>query len=170
MVRRMDTTGIGDVLLAETILAMNGFQLEDIGTWQFFIEKKQTIKRLFEDCGKENAELNRRRGLLLFILEHRQKLQFYLVEKEDHTFALPTSCDLNQPDTFETLMLWDELAGVLEEIAQQELQKNSQTELDENLLKILGLLQEAPYQKLDQILESLLILTEKEKIDRTESL
>lgn len=157
----MDMNGIGDRLLAETILGMNGFNLEDVDTWQSFTAKKQKIQELLEECGSENQELNRRQGLLQLILNRRQKLQFYLVEKEDHTFSLPVSCDLNDPETFETLMLFDELAGVLEEIAQQELQKNSNMELDESLMKILGLLNEAPYEKLDQVLDSLLILTEK---------
>lgn len=157
----MDMNGIGDRLLAETILGMNGFKLEDVDTWQSFTVKKQKIQELLEECGNENQELNRRQGLLQLILNRRQKLQFYLVEKEDHTFSLPVSCDLNDPETFETLMLFDELAGVLEEIAQQELQKNSNMELDESLMKILGLLNEAPYEKLDQVLDSLLILTEK---------
>ena len=159
--RILDMNGIGDRLLAETILGMNGFKLEDVDTWQSFTVKKQKIQELLEECGNENQELNRRQGLLQLILNRRQKLQFYLVEKEDHTFSLPVSCDLNDPETFETLMLFDELAGVLEEIAQQELQKNSNMELDESLMKILGLLNEAPYEKLDQVLDSLLILTEK---------
>lgn len=152
---------IGDQLLAETVLEMNGCRLEDIGTWQPFCEKKKKIKELMEECGENNAELNRRRGLIDLILSRRQKLQFYLVEKADHTFGLPQSCDLNHPETFETLMLFDELAGALEEIAQQAFRKNSNMELDENLMKILGLLDEAPYEKLDQVLDCLLILTEK---------
>lgn len=152
---------IDNNMLAETILEMHGCHLNEVGTFQMFSEKKKKIRELLEECGTENAELNRRRGLLELILNSRQKLQFYLVEQEDHTFGLPGSCDLNRPETFETLMLFDELTGVLEEIARQALQKNSSTELDDNLMKILGLLNEAPYEKLDQVLDCLLILTEK---------
>lgn len=152
---------IGDRLLAETILEMNGCKWEEVGTWQHFTEKKEKIQELLEECGTENDELDRRRGLIELILARRQKLQFYLVEKEDHTFGLPEHCNLNEPESFETLMLFDELAGTLEEIAQQSFQKNSSMELDEGLMKILGLLNEAPYEKLDQVLDCLLILTEK---------
>lgn len=152
---------IGDRLLAETILEMHGCKWEEVGTWQYFTEKKKKIQELLEECGTENDELNRRRGLIELILARRQKLQFYLVEKEDHTFGLPEHCNLNEPESFETLMLLDELAGTLEEIAQQSFQKNSSMELDEGLMKILGLLNEAPYEKLDQVLDCLLILTEK---------
>lgn len=152
---------MGDQLLAETILAMHGCTPEQVGTWQYFAKKKEKVQELLEECGTENEELNRRRGLLELILAHRQKLQFYLVEKDNHTFGLPESCNLNDPDSFETLMLFDELAGVLEEIYNQNLQKNSSMELDYNLMKILGLLNEAPYEKLDQVLDCLLILTEK---------
>ncbi|MCI7098043.1 MAG: hypothetical protein MR966_03815 [Lachnospiraceae bacterium] len=153
---------MGDSLLAETILEMNGCTADDIGTWQPFTGKKEKVRELLEECGSDNQELNRRMGLINLILTRRQKLQFYLVEKPDHTLGLPENCDLNQPDTFETLMLFDELAGVLEEIANQAIQKNSTMELDDNLLKILGLLNEAPYEKLDQVLDCLLILTEKQ--------
>lgn len=152
---------IGDQLLAKTILEMNGCKPEDIDTWQPFCRKKKIIRELLDECGTDNAELNRRMGLIELILSRRQKLQFYLVEKADHTFGLPESCDLNRPETFETLMLFDELAGALEEIAQQAVQKNSTVELDENLMKILGMLNAAPYEKLDQVLDCLLILTEK---------
>lgn len=148
-------------LLTETILGMNGFRPEDIGSWQFFYGKKDTIRKLLGECGTDNEELNRRMGLMELILSHRQKLQFYLVEREDHTFGLPENCDMNHPETFETLMLFDELAGVLEEIAGQAIQKNSSMELDENLMKILGILNQAPYEKLDQVLDCLLVLTEK---------
>ncbi|MDD7389784.1 MAG: hypothetical protein PUG60_09030 [Lachnospiraceae bacterium] len=153
---------MGDNLLAETILEMNGCTVEDIGTWQFFYEKKEKVKKLLEECGADNQELNRRMGLIELILSRRQKLQFYLVEKPDHTFGLPENCDLNRPETFETLMLLDELAGTLEEIAEQAVQKNSVMELDDNLMKILGLLNEAPYEKLDQVLDCLLLLTERQ--------
>lgn len=155
------TRQMGDQLLAETILGMHGCKLEDVGTWQNFTQKKKKLREILEECGTENAELNRRRGLLDLILTRRQKLQFYLIEKEDHTFGLPENCNLNEPESFETLMLLDELAGILEEIAQQALQKNSSMELDEGLMKILGLLNEAPYEKLDQVLDCLLILTER---------
>lgn len=150
----------GDKMLEETILGMNGCRPEDVGTWQCFYRKKEKIRELLEECGTDNAELNRRMGLIQLILSRRQKLQFYLVEKEDHTFGLPDNCDLNRPETFETLMLFDELAGVLEEIAEQSLQKNSSMELDDQLMKILGLLNEAPFEKLDHVLDCLLILTE----------
>ena len=152
---------IGDRLLAETILGMHGCKLEEIGTWQHFTEKKKRIKELLEECGTENEELNRRRGLIELILARRQKLQFYLIEKADHTFGLPENCNLNEPESFETLMLLDELAGVLEEIAQQAYQKNSSMELDDNLMRILELLNAAPYEKLDRVLDSLLLLTER---------
>lgn len=152
-------------LLMETILGMNGFRPEDIGTWQLFREKKGKIRELLEECGTDNGELNRRIGLVELILSRRQKLQFYLVEKEDHTFGLPEHCDMNHPETFETLMLFDELAGALEEIAGQAVQKNSSMELDESLMKILGLLNEAPYEKLDQVLDCLLVLTEKTALE-----
>ena len=153
---------MGDNLLAETILGMNGCSVDDIGTWQLFSGKKKKVKELLEECGTDNQELNRRMGLIDLILSRRQKLQFYLVEKPDHTFGLPENCDLNRPETFETLMLFDELAGALEEIAEQAFQKNSGMELDDNLMKILGMLNEAPYEKLDQVLDCLLILTEKQ--------
>lgn len=153
---------LGDSLLTETILGMNGFTVDDIGTWQTFHEKKEKVKALLEECSSDNQELNRRMGLIELILSRRQKLQFYLVEKPDHMFGLPENCDLNRPETFETLMLFDELAGVLEEIAGQAIQKNSSMELDDNLMKILGLLNEAPYEKLDQILDCLLVLTERQ--------
>lgn len=153
---------MGDKLLAETILGMNGCTVDDIGTWQPFQEKKAKIRELLEECGTGNQELNRRVGLIELILSRKQKLQFYLVEKPDRTFGLPENCDLNRPETFETLMLFDELAGVLEEIAGQAIQKNSSMELDDNLMKILGLLNEAPYEKLDQILDCLLVLTERQ--------
>ena len=63
----MDMNGIGDRLLAETILGMNGFKLEDVDTWQSFTVKKQKIQELLEECGSENQELNRRQGLLQLI-------------------------------------------------------------------------------------------------------
>lgn len=154
-------TQFGNELLTETILQMHGCRPEEIGTWLSFDKKKTVIKELLEECGTDNAELNRRMGLINLILERKQKLQFYLVKKSDGTFGLPDSCDLNEPETFETLMLFDEFAGALEEISHQALQKNSSMELDESLMKILGLLNEAPYEKLDQILDSLLILTER---------
>ncbi|MCI6731673.1 MAG: hypothetical protein MR487_05045, partial [Lachnospiraceae bacterium] len=79
-----------------------------------------------------------------------------------HTWGLPSGCDLNNPDSFETLMLFDELAGVLDEIAMQALQQNSSVELDDSLKALLGMLNDAPYEKLDQVLDCLLILTEKQ--------
>lgn len=124
----MSENQIGDKLLAETILEMNGCALEEIGTWQMFSKKKEKIEELLAECGMEDEELNRQRGLIDLILSRRQKLQFYLVEQEDRTFALPKNCDLNDPETFETLMLFDELAAVLEEISQHSLQKNSSME------------------------------------------
>ena len=158
----METEHSQKRLLTETILAMNGFQPEDIGTWQKFSQKKDKIREQLQECDPTDPELLRRQGLLSLILDRRQKLQFYLTEREDHNWGLPSSCDLNDPETFETLMLFDELAGTLEEIARQQLSRNSSTLLDENLMSILGLLQEAPYKKLDQLLDCLLILTEKE--------
>ncbi|MDO5410509.1 MAG: hypothetical protein Q4F21_08655 [Lachnospiraceae bacterium] len=149
-------------LLTQTILEMNGCKTEDINTFQAFPGKKQKIRELLEECGDGNQELNRRRGLFDLILSRKQKLQFYLIEREDHTMGLPAGCDLNRPETFETLMLFDELAGVLEEIASQALQQNSSMELDADLMKILGLLNDAPYERLDKLLDSLLILTEKQ--------
>ena len=148
-------------LLTQTILEMNGCKAEEVGTYIAFESKKAKIREIMEEISDSNQEMNRRKGLLMLILERRQKLQFYLVETADHHYQLPKNCDLNNPESFETLMLFDELAGVLEEIAQQEIQKQSSIQLDENLMRILGMLNEAPYEKLDQVLESLLVLTER---------
>lgn len=150
-----------DTLLAETILEMNGCRKEDVGNYIAFEGKKKKVREMLEDCGTDLPELNRRMGLIEMILDRRQKLQFYLVEKPDHSWGLPERCDLNDPESFETLMLFDELAGVLEEIAMQALQKNSSMELDDNLKRLLGILNDAPYEKLDMILDSLLVLTER---------
>lgn len=151
----------GDNLLYETILQMNGCSPEEVGQYLAFDSKKQKIRELLDECGTANLELNRRMGLIRLILDRKQKLQFYLVEQENHTWGLPSGCDLNDPDSFETLMLFDELAGVLDEIAMQVLQQNSSVELDDSLKVLLGMLNDAPYEKLDQVLDCLLILTEK---------
>ena len=144
------------------VINMHGFKPEDIGTYQEFSDKKEEIKGLLEACDAEHDDkLMREMGALNVILDKRQKLQFYLVEQEDGNFGLPQSMDPYDVYTYETIMLFDELISCLEEIYRASLQKKSSTKLDDSLLALLGLLNEAPYERMSDIVGCLLLLTEK---------
>ena len=147
--------------LTEGSLGAYGFTVEQIGTYQKFDAKKRRIKEYLEAIGDGDAEILSRHEVLDIILENRQKLCFYLEKKDDGSYGLPDNMNPADPDTYETLMLFDELASVLEDILMRSRQHDGGMELEGALASFMEEMNRRTYERLDLLLGCLMTITER---------
>ena len=147
--------------LADGSLGAFGFTVDQIGTYQQFDAKKRRIKEYLEAIGDGDTEIQSRQEVLDIILKNRQKLCFYLEKKADGTYGLPENMNPADPDTYETLMLFDELASVLEDILMRSRQHDGGMELEGTLAAFVEEMNQRTYERLDLLLGCLMTITER---------